>query len=158
MADLRSMLEKAGFEDVATYVQSGNVVLRSRKSAAGVESAVEKLIASEFGLETRVMLRTHGELEAIVDGNPFAGEAEADGRKVHVVFLDDAPGAEALGRVDPDRSPGDSFELSGRDLYLHLPDGAGRTKLTLDYLERRLGVAGTGRNWNTVLKLLELTA
>ena len=155
MADLRTALGEAGFEDVATYVQSGNVVLRSEAGAAAVEGRMERLIADSFGLETRVLVRTHDELEAVAAANPYPEVTE--GRRLHVVFLDGAPDAAAVDRIDPERSPGDRYAVVGRELYLHLPDGAGRTKLTLDYLERRLGVAGTARNWNTVLKLVELT-
>ena len=68
------------------------------------------------------------------------------------------PAAAAVGTSIPDRSPGDEFSVAGREIYLHLPNGSGRTKLTLDYFERRLGVTGTARNWNTLLKLIELTA
>ena len=75
-----------------------------------------------------------------------------------MVFLDQAPKRKAIEALDPDRSPGDRFSVVGREIYLSLANGAGRTKLTLDWLERGLGVAGTQRNWNTVLKLADLTA
>jgi uncharacterized protein (DUF1697 family) len=76
---------------------------------------------------------------------------------VHVVFLEEKPTAAAANRLDPRRSPGDEAVLRGRELYLRLGNGAGRTKLTLDWIEKQLGVRGTGRNWNTVTKLVELT-
>jgi len=157
MADLRSLLESAGFEDVVTYVQSGNVVLRSRSRSAGkTESQLEELIAEALGSKIAVLLRTPAELQAIASGNPFLGR-ETTLSRLHVVFLRAAPTREAAERLDPDRSPGDSYELVGRELFLHLPSGAGQTKLTLDYFERTLGVGGTARNWNTLLRLVELT-
>jgi uncharacterized protein (DUF1697 family) len=152
MPELVRAFESLGHEDVRSYIQSGNVVFRSSLSnATRVSSALEREIAASFGLETKVLLRTHPELEAIAASSPF-DEA------VHVVFLERKPKAAAVAALDPDRSPGDRFEVAGREIYLSLASGAGRTKLTLDWLEQRLGVAGTQRNWNTLLKLVELTA
>ena len=152
MPALVEAFESLGHEDVRTYIQSGNVVFRSAVTNPGKLSvALERVLAEQFGLETRVLLRTHAELETIAAHSPF-DEA------VHVVFLDRRPKPAAVAALDPARSPGDRFEVAGRQIYLSLASGAERTKLTLDWLERRLGVAGTQRNWNTVLRLVELTA
>jgi uncharacterized protein (DUF1697 family) len=114
---------------------------------------MERRIESELGLDVAVMLRTAAQLRAVLDGDPFP---KAERTQVHVVFLEEKPGAAAAKRLDPDRSPGDEAALRGRELYLRLGNGAGRTKLTLDWIEKQLGVRGTGRNWNTVMKLAEL--
>ena len=74
-----------------------------------------------------------------------------------MVFLSDRPAANAVAGLDPERSPPDEFRVRGREIYLHLPNGSGRSKLTVDYFERRLGVAATARNWNTLIKLIALT-
>jgi uncharacterized protein (DUF1697 family) len=153
MAGLRSVLEELGLEDVTTYIQSGNVVFRSHAPVRSLPATMERAIADAFGVRPTVVLRTPAELGAVVDGNPFPDTA-----RVHVVFLERKPAAGAAGGLDPERSPGDAFALDGRELYLHLGNGAGRTKLTGDYLERTLGVRGTQRNWNTVVKLLELAS
>ena len=148
MPALRTLLEDAGYEGVATYIQSGNVVLRSSLAENALTRAVEEQIAEKFSLAIRVVVRTHSELEQIAGGNPFlAGGGEATG--LHVVFLDGAPKAAAIATLDPDRSPGDEFSVAGREIFLRYPNGSGRSKLTLDYLERRLGVTGTARNWKT---------
>jgi uncharacterized protein (DUF1697 family) len=152
MAGLRAVLEEVGLEDVTTYIQSGNVVFRSRVSVASLPGRIEDAIADSFGVRPAVLLRTPAELEAVVDESPFSDTA-----KVHVVFLERKPTAASARRLDPGRSPSDAFELVGRELYLHLPNGAGRTKLGIDYVERVLGVRATQRNWNTVLKLLALS-
>ena len=73
-------------------------------------------------------------------------------------FLSGKPTAKAVAALDPDRSPSDEFQVSGREVYLHTPDGIGRSKLTIDYFERTLGVRATARNWNTVTKLIELAS
>ncbi len=157
MPALRSLLQEAGYEGVSTYIQSGNVMLRSSVGADGLAQAIEKEIAAEFSLAIRVVARTHEELERIAGANPFlAGGGAPTG--LHVVFLDRVPEAAAITMLDPARSPGDEFSVAGNEIYLHYPNGSGRSKLTLDYLERRLGVTGTARNWNTLLKLVELTA
>jgi uncharacterized protein (DUF1697 family) len=153
MAQLREVLGAAGFEDVATYVQSGNVVFKAPRATA---KAIEHRLEEVFGLKLAVVLRTRAELASVASHNPFR-KSEANPKFLHVVFLDRKPAARAVERIDPDRSPGDRFSLHGRELFLDYANGAGRTKLTLDYLERRLGVRGTARNWNTVLKLVELT-
>ena len=156
MAELRSLFSSLGFQNVETYIQSGNVVFRSPTADANeVAARVEREIAGAFGVEPAVLVRTRQELEAIAEGNPYLSR-DADLSKLHVVFLDRAPAASAAFELDPERSPADEFTLQGRELYLRLPNGAGRSKLTLDYFERTLGVRATARNWNTLLKVLAL--
>ena len=152
MAELKQELTDLGLEDVVTYIQSGNVVFRTSDKATAA-AKIEKRIKAKYGLRVAVILRTRPELERIAKANPFR---RADTSKVHVLFLADRPKASATKQLDPDRSPPDEFAVKGREVYLHLPNGAGRSKLTIGYLEKQLGVAGTQRNWNTLLKLIEL--
>jgi uncharacterized protein (DUF1697 family) len=156
MATLKKTVESLGFEDVVTYVQSGNVVLgapaaKAEKLAKDIEKAIEKT----SGLDVTVVVRTPAELAKIAGGNPFPPKTETS--RLYVVFLDRKPAAKAVAKLDPERSPPDEFSVRGREIYLHLPSGAGRTKLTIDYFERQLGVRATNRNWNTVTKLAELS-
>jgi uncharacterized protein (DUF1697 family) len=157
MEKLKSLFTSLGHEDVATYIQSGNVVFRS---AAGnerdVAAELEQRIAETFAVAPRVLLRTPAELKRIAARNPFL-ERETDLKTLHVVYLDRAPAASAVAELDPDRSPPDEFRVLGREVYLHLPNGFGRSKLTIDYFEGRLGAVGTARNWRTLLKLIELS-
>jgi uncharacterized protein (DUF1697 family) len=156
MADLRKLLADLGFEHVETYIQSGNAVVDAKgppaKVAAAVQSGLEKLM----GTSTGVVVRTHEQLDRLIRENPFAAEA-ADGSKVHVAFLagSSQKGArEALDRIVqqyPKRR--DRYHLAGEHIYFHLPDGAAETKFTGKTLDKAIGVIGTGRNWNTVLKL-----
>ncbi|HWE81525.1 MAG TPA: DUF1697 domain-containing protein [Gaiellaceae bacterium] len=155
MGDLRQICGELELEGALTYVQSGNLVFRTTATAKETGSRIEGAIAERFGLEIAVLLRTHAELTKIAESAPFPAD---DPKKLHVLFLSDRPVAAAASSLDPERSPGDEFRLSGRELYLYYSNGSGRTKLTLDYFERRLGVSGTARNWNTLLKLAELTA
>jgi uncharacterized protein (DUF1697 family) len=151
MAELRPVLEKRGLEEVTTYIQSGNVVFRATAGAKTLGRRIEDAVEEAFGLRPAVILRTPVELAAVASSCPFA-----DTSGVHVVFLESTPDPAAAAALDLDRSPPDTCALLERELYFHLPHGAGRTKLTLDYVERVLGVRGTQRNWKTVLKLLEL--
>jgi uncharacterized protein (DUF1697 family) len=152
MKELVPALEELGLEDVATYIQSGNVVFRGPAGKAKVVAQLERAIERGFGLDVTVMLRTAAELDRVVGGNPFAD----DEANVHVAFLDRRPAAAAVKKLDPDRSPPDELEVRGTEVYLHFPNGYGRTKLGGDYLERVLGVRATARNWRTVTKMLEL--
>jgi uncharacterized protein (DUF1697 family) len=150
MADLRALVESLGHADVATYLQSGNVVLRSTlrdpdEIAAGIGSAL--------GGDVTVLVRTAVELASVVAGNPFA---DADTGHLHVTFLADGPVPARVAEVDGARFAPDAFRLLGREVYVHAPDGYGRSKLGNAYFERVLGVAATTRNWRTVTALAEL--
>lgn len=156
MSELRSLIESLGCVDVVTYIQSGNAVFATELKPEAAARAIEQGIEKEFGLTVRTLVRTPAEIAAIAAANPFLGRD--DPAKLHVVFLDTAPTRAAVAVLDPDRSPGDEFAVSGREIFVHYPNGQGRSKLTLDWFERELAVAGTARNWNTLLKLQELAA
>jgi len=156
MSGLRELLEELECDDVATYIQSGNAVFRSSLGVEAAAVAIEAGITERFGLAIRVLVRTPDDLAAIAATNPFLGRDDL--ARLHVVFLDAAPKVAAVAALDPERSPGDEFAVSGREIFVHYPNGSGRSKLTLDWFERQLGVAGTARNWNTLLKLQELAA
>jgi uncharacterized protein (DUF1697 family) len=156
MADLKAVVESLGGEHVRTYVQSGNVVfdgpLAARAGAAGEISAALKKVN---GLEVEVVTRSAAELAAMV-ATPRFPDVEPQAR--HVTFLDRQPAAERLTSIDAARFAPDEFEVAGRDVYLHLPDGYGRSKLSNAFFEKRLGVVATTRNWRTVTALAELSA
>jgi uncharacterized protein (DUF1697 family) len=156
MSELKSSLSSHGLQDVVTYIQSGNVVFRSTGSAGDLAGDIEQRIAEDFGVSATVLLRTPAELKTVAQSNPFLS-GEPDLSKLHVVFLRDRPAANAVAGLDPERSPPDELSVRGREIYLHLPNGSGRSKLTIDYFERQLGVAATARNWNTLIKLIALT-
>jgi len=158
MARLRDALTDAGLEEVATVLQSGNVVFRSRKSAAAVAKAVGGAIEEAFALKIGVVIRSAAELAAVAANNPFldGGDDDPDPKSLHVAVLSARPTAAAVAKLDPGRSPPDAFVVHGREVYLSYPNGSGRSKLTLDYLEKTLGVTGTARNWRTVQRLATL--
>ena len=158
MKELVKLFEKAGASEVETYIQSGNVVFRTPAAALdGFESEMAAAIEKRFGLRVPVVLRTAKEVATVLEKNPFLSRG-AETSALHVAFLAGKPAAADAAKLDPERSPGDEFELRGRDLYLHLRNGVAKSKLTNDYLDRTLKTVATVRNWNTVGKLVEMSS
>ncbi len=157
MADLRRLLEALGYEAVATYIQSGNVVFTSPAKEADVARDIAAAIKDEFGFDVPVVVRSRAQLTKVLVHNPYL-EANADPSKLHVTFLASKPAAASIATLDPERSTPDEFTVRGREIFMFLPNGMGRSKLTTDYFERRLGTSATAWNWNTVNKLLDLMA
>ena len=155
MPALREGLEEAGFADAVTYLQSGNVVLTSRKAAARVATDVERVIADRFRLDIRVLVRTRDQLAGVVERNPL-GKVATNPKHYQVTFLESAPSADVLRKVEAAATPEERVEHLGRELYAWYPAGAGRSKLAALIAGKGLGVAATARNWRTVTRLLEL--
>ena len=155
MNDLKAVVAGLGHRDVSTYIASGNVVFTSaRGDEAAIAAGVEAGIKKAFGLSIPVVLRTHDELAVVAAHNPFPGE---DLARLYVTFLGRPPTGRALTRLDPTRSAPDEYAVRGRDIYLNLPAGFGKTALTADYFQKCLGTTATTRNWNTVRRLVELS-
>lgn len=152
MAPLRELLSEAGFARVRSHLQSGNLVLESALEGEEVAAGVGQAIEAEHGFRPEVLVLSAGELEAALAANPYAAE---DPRRVQLYFLA-APAEHAdLGALEELRAEREAFTLSERVLYLHAPDGIGRSKLAAR-AERLLGVAATARNLRTASALLEL--
>jgi uncharacterized protein (DUF1697 family) len=155
MPALRKAFEDAGFKDVSTYVQSGNVVLSSRASGRALERTCEKLIHDQFGLEIDVVTRTRDELAAVVARDPL-GEVVTNPKRYQVAFLSDELSAEVLERLQSARAESESLVVHGREVYSWHPEGAARSKLWNTLAGRGLGVKATARNWTTVTALLQM--
>jgi uncharacterized protein (DUF1697 family) len=156
MKDLTEMFVAAGCDNVRSYIQSGNIVFNAADRLSGqIAGVITARIAERFGYRTPVVLRTVKQLEHVVCNNPFLRKGAAE-ETLHVLFLADLPDPRSINALDPDRSPPDAFIVRGQEVYLHLPNGVARTKLTNDYFDSKLTTTSTGRNWRTVMKLLEL--
>jgi uncharacterized protein (DUF1697 family) len=156
MARLREVVAEQGGHDVATYVQSGNVVFSSsERSAAKAGKRLERAIAQAFGFEVDVVMRSCAQLAAIVAANPFAGAA-AEPKHLHVLFLAARVAAERVADIDADDHAPAAFRLRGTEIYLWTPGGIGDSRLARALSDRRLGTEATARNWRTVLTLLEM--
>jgi uncharacterized protein (DUF1697 family) len=157
MERLRQLWSELGFQNVTTYVQSGNVVFEAEGSPASWSSAIEPKLAGETRLPVTVLVRTPAELKSIIARNPFLKEKGIDRSKLHVTFLASAVGKDALKKLSAVNAGADQFRLSGQEVYLYCPNGYGRTKLSNNALEKALSVKATTRNWNTVNKLYEIS-
>jgi len=161
MGDLTVTMQSLGFDNVVTYVQSGNVVFDAGADVdADASALVERITAAleeRHGLSVPALLRTAAALGSIAQGHPDAGSG-LDPKLLHVVFLDRAPDASAAATIDPARYAPDGWTVDGDEIYVRYPQGSGRSKLTIDVFERALNVTATARNLNTVRKLVELAA
>ncbi|MGO9127491.1 MAG: DUF1697 domain-containing protein [Terriglobales bacterium] len=158
MSRLREMCEGMGFEQVRTYIQSGNVVFKTGKSTpSGLSRRIEERMMSEFGFSAMVLTRTAKELGRAIQGNPFVKEGGKDGSKVFVGFLARAPKADAVEKLQARAAKTEQVHCCGREIYVYYVDGMGRARLlTHGVLERVLAVSTTMRNWNTVSKLYQM--
>jgi uncharacterized protein (DUF1697 family) len=155
MPALREALQRAGFEEVQTYLQSGNVVLESDRPAKQVAADCRRAISNAFGFEIAVLVRTRAQLAAVVKRNPLAKVA-TDPKRYQVSFLERKLDAATLGELEELAAAPERLVAAGRELYAWHPRGVARSKLWARLADRRLGVAATARNWTTVTKLLEL--
>jgi len=156
MVDLQQTFIALGHTDVSTYIQTGNVLFRSpSKNMPNLAAVIEQQLRLDFGSAPTVIMRTVPDLTRVVATSPFA-EQGADPSRHHVTFLAEPPSPARLREFSAPASGRDELVIIGQEVYVHTPDGYGRSKLTGALLERRLGVQSTTRNWNTVAKLCEL--
>ena len=154
MTPLRELLTALGMQDARTLLQSGNVVFRSDvQTAAQLERVLEQAVAKRLGVETDFFVRTGSEWKSIIAGNPFPEEAQRDPGHLLVVFLKDAPARRNVAALQSAIKGRAVVRAKGRHAYIVYPDGVGRSRLTSALIEKHLATRGTGRNWNTVLKL-----
>jgi uncharacterized protein (DUF1697 family) len=150
MAKLRTRLEGAGYENVRTYIASGNILLDGPAGKKKLASDLERLVLDSFGVTTAVILRKPQELAAVVDARPFDDPSET-----HVAFVAARPAKSAAARLD---ALDQDAALVGSELYLRLPRGVHGSRLSIAQIESLLGVPATLRNWRTVVALAELAA
>jgi uncharacterized protein (DUF1697 family) len=157
MEALRAFYESLGLLDVRTYVQSGNVVFRTKeRNLAALAKSIEDGIQRDFGFRPGVVLRTPPELRDAIAKNPFAARQGIDPRKLLVTFLSAAPDAESRGNALAIKTFPEELRIDGREVYIYFPNGMARPKMSWPRIEKALKTFGTGRNWNTVAKLLEI--
>ena len=158
MEALQRALRELGFEDVKTYIQSGNVVFKAATTDnARLANKIEKKLLSAFGLPVPVIVRTPAELQKVIQNNLFLKEAGMDSSKLHVSFLSGSPEKTVLKSLNTIAAGPDRVRWNEKEIYLHCPNGYGETKLSNGALEKALSVQATTRNWKTVTKLYEMT-
>lgn len=153
MKALSRLFVAAGCTEVRTYIQSGNVLFHaSPELAAALPALIMEQIEKSFGFAPAVLLRSRQQLRDVIRKNPYVQGTE----RLYVLFLAHAPAAGDVARLDPDRSPPDGFTVLGQEVYLHLPMGGARSKLTSTYFDKTLATVSTARNWRTVTTLLTM--
>jgi uncharacterized protein (DUF1697 family) len=157
METLRAMCSSLGCTDVATYVQSGNVVFRTReRSLPAMTKRLEAAIEKEFGFSAAVTLRTAADLRRVVAANPFPEQAKSEPGKLLVTFLYDDPGDARRETVRAMKFEPELVRIEGREMYTYYPLGQGQSKLRWGPIDKALGTSGTARNWNSVTQLLAM--
>jgi uncharacterized protein (DUF1697 family) len=157
MSDLRDLLGTLGFAGARSLLQSGNLVFESdRPTGADLERLLEVETARRLGVTADYLVRSAAEWGKVVAGNPFLEEAKRDPGRLVVMFLKAAPDARDVQALQAAIEGPESLRCEGKHLYVVYPAGIGRSKLTSTLIEKKLGLRGTGRNWNTVLKLATL--
>jgi uncharacterized protein (DUF1697 family) len=153
MSDLRAWLTELGFEAPRSLLQTGNLVFRSKTTGAALEALLEREAAPRLGFATVFLVRTAAEWHELMAANPHTATAQDDPSHLVVMPLKSAPRPAAVAALGAAIQGREAAEVIGRELYITYPDGIGASRLTIQVIERRLGVRGTARNWNTVTKL-----
>ena len=156
MAELKAVFEECGFENVTTYINSGNLAFDSRKiGEKKITDKIETLIDKALGKQIPVMIREQPHVQNIIDGNPFAGQFE-DHKEMHVLFMKDEMPIEKQDQLLANQTNNERFLIAGREIYCHLKLGVADSLLGKGFIEKKLKVSVTARNWRTVQKLTEL--
>jgi uncharacterized protein (DUF1697 family) len=157
MTDLKKLYETIGLPNVKTYVQSGNVLFESKqKDGSKLSGLIEAQIMKIFGYKVPVIIRSADDFKRIINNNPFLEKRKEETSKLYVTFLNNPPLPELLKNLDPTFSKTDELVIDEREIFLFCPGGYGNTKLSNNYFERKLKIAATTRNWNTVNALFSI--
>ena len=156
MDALRALYKSLKFTGCQTFIQSGNVIFKTKeRNLAKLTSQIQTAIERSFGFRPDVILRTSDELRDVIARNPFATRRGIEPGKLLVTFLASAPTTQARDNLLKLKTDGEELRIDGRELYIYFPDGMGRSKIW-PLIERTLKVSGTGRNWNSVTKMLAI--
>lgn len=156
MAELRAVCGRLGWEDVETYIQSGNLLFRAKGGAAELEARLESAIEETFSLEVPVMVRTAGQWADCAAANPFPDAARDEPNRLQLLVSKHPPSEDAAEKLMARASAGELVKAAGGALWFHYPAGVGTSKLTPALIDKACGSPATGRNWRTVVKLKEM--
>jgi uncharacterized protein (DUF1697 family) len=158
MEELKQAISSLNFNNVRTYIQSGNIVFETKSTdPAYLEKELRDKILERFGFHVPVVIRSKEELEAISENNPFLINRNEPVDKLHVTFFPEEPNPVQLNKIEKNSFLPDEFIVSGREVYLYCPDGYGRTKLTNLFFENKLKLTATTRNWKTIGTLMQMS-
>lgn len=157
MAELRALCAELGWEEVETYIQSGNLVFRAKGRPEALEAQLGKAIKARFGLDVPVIVRTAGQWADLAAANPFPDAALDEPNRLQLLVSKRPPKAEAAATLMERARGGERVEATGGALWFHFPEGIGTSKLTPALIDKACGSPSTGRNWRTVVKLREMS-
>jgi len=160
MTDLKALYENLEFEDVATYIQSGNVIFKTGKKMANtlLATIIEEAIFAKYHFNVPVIIRSVEEIRNVISINPFLHDKDINTEKLHVTFLAETPGLTSLESIKTFDFPPDKFIIIVKEVFLYCPVNYGETKLSNKFFESKLKVSATTRNWKTINKLFEIAA
>jgi uncharacterized protein (DUF1697 family) len=157
MTELKSLFEKLNFQNVETYIQSGNIIFSSKEnSVKTLERKINAGIKNKFGFEVHTFVITSKEIRDVLINNPFV-KKNKDTERLYVTFLSEQPLKEKIQNLNSSDFSPEEYQIVGNIIYLHLPNGAGKAKLNNNFFENKLKVNSTTRNWKTINTLSELT-
>ena len=154
MKDLKALFEKLGYQEVQTYIQSGNVVFSSTENKVVLESMISEAILIKYGWEVLVLVKTPSEIKSILDNCPFSEEKK---EKSYFVLLQSKPSSSTISLTESITYPNEEFVITNMCVYLFSELGAAKAKLSANFFERKLKVHATARNYRTVVKLVSMT-
>ena len=153
MIELKALYEKLKFVDVQTYIQSGNVIFKSKKSESAIIKTIYNGLQKEWGYDVTIVLKTLEDVKKVISNNPFLKEYGDDIKKLYVTFLEKLPAKELVDQLKDFKSNNDQFIIKGTTIYVFTPDGYGTTKINNGFFEKKLKVGATTRNWNSINKM-----
>ncbi len=157
MKDFQVLLQENGFINVTTYIQSGNIIFESQLSdIKEIENKISQLIKKEYGFDVPIIVLTLTDLENLIEYNPFAAEANEEPTKVLISFFRDLPSPKLIDELKSREYETEKFKFEKKYAYLHCMNGYGKAKINNNFLENKLKVIATTRNWKTILKLFEI--
>lgn len=156
MAELKSLYESLGLQNVQSYLQSGNVVFDSKeKNIDKIRESIEAQIESKYGFSVPVLVCTKGDFQRVIEEHPFA---EEEAIRVLVTFLYESPEKTKLQELNQYEDKVDKFTIGKQEIFLFCPGGYGRTKLSNNFFEKKLGLVATTRNWKSVNALYKMVS
>ncbi|MES2286328.1 MAG: DUF1697 domain-containing protein [Bacteroidota bacterium] len=155
MVELKKLFGELHFENITTYIQSGNVVFKN-KNSKDLSKQIEQKIFEKYNFNVPVIIRTPDEMQRIIEGNLFLKQKDIDITKLHIVYLANDPKQENIDKLKTYNYEPDKFYISGKEVYLYCPNGYGNSKLTNNFFESKLNVTATTRNWNTTNELFKI--
>jgi len=159
MNELKAVYETLKFRNVTTYIQSGNVIFDCPTTDAfKLSKSIEQKIEKELGYPVSVLIREKSDLKQVINNNPFLNRRNINVSKLYVTFLSNNPSTIQLNEIHGEKSGKDECLSIGKEMFLYCPNGYGKTKLSNNFFEKKLGVAAATRNWKTVNKLYEIAA